>query len=160
MANQVMNFTRGQAGYYADPANGLSGANSRIVIVILSLAEADDTLNNYDELNALLIAAGNAEADATGYARIEIAAANVTRTVDDTGNDAQFILDADQTFSSISNDDTNGDWNKLLVCYDADNGTGTDANILVLSHHDFVVTPNGGDITANFDQVAGVIGWT
>lgn len=158
MANQVMNFARGAVGYYHDPARGTVGANARIVIVVLQVAETDDTLNNYDNLSALL-GGSNTEALSTNYARIELAAAALTWTVDDTGNDAQAIVDSDQTWTSVSQAASES-WVKLLVCYDADNGTGTDANIIVLTHHDFSVTPNGGNITADFNQVTGYWGST
>ena len=59
MANQVMNFARGKIGYYAADALGLAGANTRLVVVVLEAVEADDTLNNYDELDALIAAAGS-----------------------------------------------------------------------------------------------------
>lgn len=157
MANGIFNIARGKIGYYLDDNDGLSGANSRLVIVVLSLVEADDTLNNYDTLSAITTAS-NSEADATNYARIQIAAAGVTYSVDDTGNTAKVVIDSDQTWSSVANDDSNGAWDKLLICYDADNTTGTDANIIPLTYHDFSVTPNGGDITANFDQTNGIWG--
>ncbi len=159
MANQVMNFARGAIGYYSDDNRGLSPTDSRLVIVVLEAAEADDTLNNYDDLGALLGAAGNTEATSTNYARIQLDDTAVTWTVDDTGNDAQAIIDSDQTWSSVAQA-TSESWVKLLVCYDADNTAGTDANIIVLTHHDFSVTPNGGDITADFDQTNGFYGST
>jgi len=159
VANQVMNFARGAVGYYHDPLRGTSGANSRIVIVVLEAAQADDDLNNYDDLGALLTNASNTEATSTGYARKQIAAADLTWTVDDTGNDAQAIIDNDQVWTSVSQLASEV-WVKLLVCYDADNTTGTDSDIIVLTHHDFSVTPNGGNITANFDQTIGYWGST
>lgn len=153
MANQVMNFARGKYGHLA--SDGLSGANSRLVVVVLEAAEADDTLNNYDNLGALLGAAGNTEASSTGYSRKEHAAANVTFTVDDTGNTAKVTIDTDDTWTAVSQAGTES-WVKLLVCYDSDNTVGTDTDIVVLSHHDFAVTPNGGDITADYDQTNGI----
>jgi hypothetical protein len=159
MANQLMNFARGSIGWYSDVLRGLLPANSRLVIVVLEVAEADDALNNHNELGALIGAAGNTEVTSTNYARIEVAGANITWTVDDTGNDAQAIFDADQVFSNISQLAAEV-WVKLLVCYDADNGVGTDTDIIVLTHHDFSVTPNGGDITADFDQTNGYYGST
>ncbi len=155
MANDLFNIARGRIGYYMADALGLSGANSRHVTVVLSLVETDDALNNHDDLGAVIAATGNAQANATGYARIETAAAGITINIDDTANDAEAVVDADQTWTSVANNDTNGDWNKLLCCYDADNATGTDANIVPLTYHDFVVTPNGGNITADFDQTNG-----
>lgn len=159
MANQVFNISRGAIGYYHDPLRGTVGANSRIVIVVLEAAQADDDLNNYDDLGALLAHASNTEATSTNYARIQLAAAALTWTVDDTGNDAQAIVDTDQVWTSVSQLASEV-WVKLLMCYDADNTTGTDSNIIVLTHHDFSVTPNGGNITANFDQTAGYYGST
>ena len=154
MANQLMNFARGKIGYYAADALGLAPANSRLVIVVLEAAEADDVLNNYDTLDALLTAAGNTEATSTNYARKELAAAEVTASVDDAANTAKAVIDNDQTWGSVAQATTES-WVKLLVCYDADNAAGDDTNIVVLTHHDFSVTPNGGDITADFDQVNG-----
>jgi hypothetical protein len=148
MANQVMNFARGKIGYYMADALGLAGANSRAVVVVLQVAEADDTLNNYDDLGALL-GGSNTEAASTGYARKQIAAAGVTTSINDGANTAQAEIDADQTWTSVSQAASEA-WVKLLVAYDADNTAGTDANIVVLTHHDFSVTPNGGDITADF----------
>lgn len=157
MANQVLNFARGKIGYYAADALGLAGANSRLVIVVLEAVEADDTLNNYDELDALLTAAGNTEVTSTNYGRIELAAAAITSSVDDTANTAKAVVDSDQTWTTVTQAGSET-WDKLLMCYDADNTAGTDANIVVLTHHDFAVTPNTGDITANFDQTNGFWG--
>jgi hypothetical protein len=151
MANQVMNIARGRIGYYMADALGLAAANSRMVIVVLEAAEADDTLNNYDELGALIGAAGNTEATATNYAREETAAAGITVNIDDTANDAEAVKDADHTWTAV----TGNAFVKLLCCYDADNAAGTDTDIVVMTHHDFSVTPNGGDITADFDQTNG-----
>lgn len=154
MANGVFNVARGKIGYYAADSLGLAGANSRIVVVVLEAAEADDTLNNYDDLGALLAAPGNTEWTATGYARKQHAAAEVTTSVDDTANTAKAVIDVDDTWTSV----TGNAAVKLLICYDADNAAGTDANIIPLTYHDFAVTPNGGDITANHDQTNGF--WT
>lgn len=153
MANQVMNIARGRIGYYMADALGLSAANSRMVIVVLEANEVDDTLNNYDDLAALLGAAGNTEATATNLnsPRDETAAAGITINIDDTANDAEAVKDADVTWTSV----TGTAATKLLCCYDDDNAVGTDANIVPMTHHDFAVTPNGGDITADFDQVNG-----
>lgn len=153
MANDLFNIARGRIGWYATDALGLAGANSRIVIVVLEVAEADDTLNNYDDLGALLTAA-NDEATSTNYARIQLAAAAITASVDDTANTAKAVVDADQTWTAVAQATTEV-WVKLLMAYDADNTAGTDANIVPLTYHDFSVTPNGGDITADFDQTNG-----
>lgn len=149
MANQVMNIARGRIGYYMADALGLSAANSRLTVVVLEAASADDTLNNYDDLGTLL--GTETEATATGYSRDETDDTGVTITIDDTANDAQAEKDADITWTSVSGNA----FVKLLCCYDADNAAGTDSDIVPMTHHDFSVTPNGGDITADFDQING-----
>lgn len=149
MANQVMNIARGRIGYYMADALGLSAANSRLTVVVLEAASADDTLNNYDDLGTLL--GTETEATATGYSRDETDDTGVTITIDDTANDAQAEKDADITWTSVSGNA----FVKLLCCYDADNAAGTDSDIVPMTHHDFSVTPNGGDITADFDQTNG-----
>ncbi len=154
MANQVFNIARGRIGYYMADALGLAGANAAMTIVVLEAAEADDTLRDYDDLDALLTPAGNTEASSTGYSREETGSAGITVTIDDTANDAQAEKDADHTWTSVSQATTE-DWVKLLCCYDADTTAGTDADVVPMTHHDFSVTPNGGDITADFDQTNG-----
>ncbi len=152
MANDVFNVARGTIGYYMGDLLGLLAANSRMTIVVLEVVEADDTLNNHNELAALL-AGGNTEATATNLnsTRDETDDTGITITINDTANDAQAEKDADVTWSSVSGTAAV----KLLTCYDADNGAGGDVDIIPLTYHDFAVTPNGGDITADYDQTNG-----
>jgi hypothetical protein len=41
---------------------------------------------------------------------------------------------------------TTGNVTDILLCYDADTTSGTDADILPMTCHDFVVAPNGTDV--------------
>jgi hypothetical protein len=45
----------------------------------------------------------------------------------------------------------NNSLGKLLVCYDDDTTAGTDANIIPWTYHDFVVTTDGTDLTAQIN---------
>jgi hypothetical protein len=153
VANFVFNIAKGKVGYYTADALGLAGANSRVVIVVLETSEADDTLNNYDDL-ATLIAGTPVEWTATNYARIQLAAAAITFSVDDTANSVKTVVDADQTWNSVTGNASVD----LLMTYDSDNTGGGDASIIPLTCHDWVVTPNGGNITADFDQTNGFWG--
>lgn len=135
MANGVMNIAKGKVKYYTE----LPAAADALVIVPLESAglEADDVLNNYDDLAALLAATNNEQ---TTMGRKTVT--TVSNTVNDTANtfDADF---ADPVWTAA----TGNAVGKLLVCYDADTGAGTDANIIPLTYHDFAVTPDGSDIT-------------
>ena len=136
MADQIFNIAKGKFAYYAE----LGQANDALIVVLLKSAgvEADDTLNNYDTLSALL-AAANDEADFTNYARKT--AANVTVTVDDTNN--RVDVDFDDLVYTNAGGATNNTIAKLLVCVDLDTTSGTDANIIPLSHHDMSFTTDG-----------------
>jgi hypothetical protein len=136
MADGVFNIAKGRIAYYAS----LPAASDALIVVLLKSAglEADDTLNNYDDL-ATLLAAANDECDFTNYARKT--AANVTVTVDDTNN--RVDIDFDDLVYTNAGGATNNSVGKLLVCYDGDTGAGGDANIVPLSYHDMVFTTDG-----------------
>lgn len=135
MADGVFNIAKGKVKYYTE----LSAASDALIIVPIESAglEVDDTLNNYDDLAALLAATNNEQ---TTMGRRTVT--TVTNTVDDTGNtfDADF---ADPVWAAA----TGNAVGKLVVCYDPDTTVGTDADLVPLTYHDFVVTPDGTDIT-------------
>jgi hypothetical protein len=138
MADGVFNIAKGKAAYYAT----LPAANDALIVVLLKATglEADDTLNNYDDLAAIL-AAANDEADFTNYTRKTLA--SVTLTVDDTNNRADADA-ADFTYTSAGGA-TNNSVGKALICYDPDTTAGTDSSIIPLTYHDAVFTTDGTD---------------
>jgi hypothetical protein len=135
MANVVFNVAKGRFVQLGT----LPAANDAIIVVPLEAAglEADSVLIDYDNLAALLAGTNNEQ---TVMGRVT--ATGVTVTVDDTNNWA-FVDIADVTWTAA----TGNALGALLVCYDPDTTGGTDADIVPLTKHDFVVTPNGGDIT-------------
>lgn len=161
MANGVFNIARGKVGYYyyavenslVVTATGTpaltSTANSALVVVPIETAglEADDTLNNYDDLGALLAASNNDQTTMGRKVLIDVDLASVPAP-DDTNN--RFDLDIpDVTWTAASGNAIS----KLLICFDPDSTTGTDSSIIPLTYHDFVVTPDGSDITAQISAV-------
>ena len=140
MADGVFNIAKGKTGYYASQAGV---GNAALIVVAFKVIEADDTLNNYDTLAAVL-AGTNTEANFTNYARKTVT--SVTSTVDDTNNrlDVDF---GDQTWTSAGGA-TNNSLVKLVVAYDADTTSGTDSNIIPCTYHDFTATTDGTDLVA------------
>lgn len=136
MADLVFNIAKGKVAYYA----GLPAANDALIVVPIETSgiESDATLRDYDNLSALLAAANN-EQSTMGRKT----AASVTVTVDDTNDRVDDDI-ADITWTAA----TGNAISALVVCYDPDTTTGSDTDLIVLTKHDFVVTPNGGDITA------------
>jgi hypothetical protein len=140
MADQVMNVAKGKFRYYCE----LSAANDALIAVLIKTSGlvADDTLNNYLTLSALLAGASD-EADFTNYVRKNITSATITQ--DDTNNRVDVDV-ADQTWTAAGGA-SNNPVSKVIWCFDPDTTTGTDADLVPLSHHDFVFTPDGSDVT-------------
>ena len=146
MANQIFNVSKGRINQFVENVEQDDPTGCEIVIVLLKTAEADATLIDYDTLAALL-AGSNTEADFTNYARKVLTAPDMSRTVDDTAN-SQYSTFVDQTWTAAGGT-TDNTTAKLIVCYDP-LGTGVDANLIPMSHHDFVGTTDGNDFGADF----------
>lgn len=136
MADIVFNIAKGKIAYYA----GLPASNDALIVVPIETTGivTDATFVDYDNLSLLLAGASNEQ---TTMGRKT--AASVTVTVDDT-NDRVDVDIADVVWTAA----TGNAISALVICYDPDTTTGTDADLIPLTKHDFVVTPNGGDITA------------
>jgi len=117
------------------------------VIVLLATAglETDAVLKDKADLAAVVAGTTNEVANA-GYARKVLTDAELAALpAPDNVNDRYDVDLPDQTWNAVAAGDG---WSKLLVCYDADTAAGTDANIIPLTAHDFVVVPDGTNITA------------
>lgn len=142
MADGVFNIALGEVKKFAKLDGG---ANDALLLILLKSAglQADATLRDHDDLSALL-ATTTDEADFTNYARKVIS--SVTITVDDT-NERVDIDIADQTYTAAGGA-TNNTLLKALLCYDPDTTVGTDTTVVPLTFHDFSVTTDGSDLTA------------
>jgi hypothetical protein len=137
MADGIFNIAKGAfAEKFRD-----AGANG--IVLLLKVNQAEATLIDHDDLAALL-AAANTEAVFTNYARKTGLTGTVT--VDDS-NDRVDVDLPDQTWSSAGNG-ANDTLTKLLVAYEE---AAADATRIPLSHHDFALTTDGSDVTAQFN---------
>lgn len=148
MGDFVFNIAKGRVAEYVNRVDSNDPANSALIVVLLASSglESDSVLIDKDDLAAVVSGTTN-EATNTGYARKVLTDANVAFAAPDDTNDRMDQDIADQTWSAVANDGT-GAIGKLLICYDSDTTSGTDANIVPLTGHDFVVTPSGIDIVA------------
>lgn len=149
MADGVFNIAKGRVNEYVNRVDSNDPTNSALVVVLLQVAEADATLEDYDDLGALL-AGANTEATFTNYARKVLTDTDVTAPTPDDINNRQDADIPDQTWTSAGGA-TNNTLVKMLVCYDNDTTAGTDANIIPLTYHDFAITTNGNDLSALID---------
>lgn len=147
MANFVFNIAKGRVAELFNRVDQNDPANSAIIVVAINAGGATDaTMQDYDTLALLLADAQVDEVTNSGYARKVLTDTDIASlSPDDSGNLMQVTI-ADQTWSSVA---AGTAWTDLIICYDNDTTAGTDANIIPLTCHDFAVTPNGGDITAD-----------
>lgn len=146
MADQIFNIGLGRVAELYNRVDLNDPANAVLTIMVLATAgiESDAVLKDLDDLTVLVAGTTN-EVTNSNYARIELVDTDIVAFAPDDTNDRVDLDIPDQTFSAIAAGDG---WNDLLVCYDSDSTGGTDADIVPMTMHDFVVTPDGSDITA------------
>lgn len=146
MADLVCNIAKGRVAELYNRVDSNDPANSVLVIAILATAgiETDAVLRDVDTLAALVAGTTN-EVTNSGYARKVLTDADIVAFAPDDTNDRVDLDIPDQTWTAVAAGDG---WNDFVVCYDNDSTTGTDANIVPCTIHDFVVVPDGSDITA------------
>lgn len=149
MANGVFNIAKGRVNELFSRVAGNDPANSALVLVLLRVAQADTTLQDYDTL-ADILAAANTEANFTNYARKTLTDSAVTAPAPDDTNNWQGCTIANQTWTSAGGA-VNNALVKLLVCYDPDTTGGTDANLIPLLHYDFAATTDGNNLVAQIN---------
>jgi hypothetical protein len=149
VADFVFNIAKGRVGEFYNRVDTNDPSNSALIVVVLATGLEDDaTLKDYDTLGAILAAASD-EVTNTNYARKTLTDADLGAiAVDDTNDRFDYDI-ADQTWTSVAAGDG---WAKLLICYDSDTTGGADTDIIPLTAHDFVVTPNGSNITAQINS--------
>lgn len=150
MPNFVYNIGLGKTAALAERVNANDPANSALVMMVLAASgiESDAVLKDKDSF-ADILSGTTDEVTNTGYSRRIITdTGGITITVDDT-NDRIEVDVPDQTWTAVA---AGSNWSDIVFGYDADTTLGTDASILPLTQHDFAVTPDGSDITA---QIAG-----
>ena len=151
MADGVFNIAKGRIVEYYNRVESNDPANSALVVVLGFGAITDATLEDLDDLAAVIADAGFTEATFTNYARKTLTDTDLAAlpAPDDTNNRYDIDL-PDQTFTAAGNG-ANDTLTRLLVCYDNDTTGGVDANIIPLCFYDFSVTTDGSDLTAQFN---------
>ncbi|WP_069769816.1 hypothetical protein [Streptomyces sp. LUP30] len=135
MANIVFNIALGKVAWYAS----LPAANDGLVLVPLESSglETDAVLRDKDDLAAVVAGTTNEQ---TTVGRKTLA--SVTVTVDDT-NDRVALDAADVTWTSPTGNAVGA----VVICYDPDTTTGTDADLIPLTKHDVSWTPDGNNFS-------------
>lgn len=158
MADLVCNGAKGRAIELVRRVRLNDPATSAIVAIPLAASglEADSVLIDATTFAAMVSGTTN-EATNTGIGRKVLTDAELSAyvpSIDLTNN--HYAADSpDLVWATVANDGT-GPIAKLVYCYDPDTATNDDTQLEPLTVHDFVVTPNGGQITAQVN-VAGFV---
>lgn len=147
MADLVCNIAKGRAGEFFNRVQTNDPTNSEIVfLAVVAGSTTDATWLDADTLAAMLPGSGGAaEATNSGYARKHLTDADLSAFTPDDATDTFKFDVPDQTWTAVASGDV---WTDCISGYDSDNTTGTDSNIIPMTVHDFAVTPDGSDITA------------
>lgn len=137
MADFVFNISKGAV------AEMVRDSAANLLILLLKTAEADATMKDYDTV-ADLVAGTPDEADFTDYARKT--GITGTITVDDT-NDRVDIDAPDQTWTGAGGA-SNNTLTDLVFAYQ---NAAADATRIPCTNHDFAVTTDDSDLTAQLN---------
>jgi len=145
MADLVFNIAKGRVAELYNRVDSNDPANSALIIVVIDAnGDSDATMRDRDDLSALLGGTAN-EVTNTNYVRKTLTDSDIVAFAPDDTNDRVDLDIPDQTWTGVA---AGSAWTDMLVCYDGDTTGGSDSNIVPLTLHDFAVTPDGSDITA------------
>jgi len=147
MADFVFNRSKGRVAEFAERVNANDPTNSVFLVRLIQASgvESDATLLDKDDFSALVSGATD-YATNSGYSQKSLdQTGGITVTYDDT-NDRVDVDIPDQTWTAVAA--SPGAISDLVTGYDSDSTGGTDSNVLPMTFHDFSVTPDGSDITA------------
>lgn len=142
MPNIVFNIAKGRVGELYNRVDNNDPANSALVLIPIEFAglEADSVLIDADTVAAVL--AGTTNEQTTMGRKILTDVDLAAIPAPDDANDRYDWSLPTQTWTAA----TGNRIAKILVAYDSDTTTGTDANLVPLTMFDFDVTPSGTDI--------------
>lgn len=144
MADYLLNIGKGRFRELFSRVDGSDPTNAVLVLVPLSASGTEAQGQDLGDLTSVLGDANFTELTANSWARVELDDTDLAAT-DYDDNDTDNRGDASIPETSLGSP-TASTSTGLLLCYDSDNGAGTDANIEVLSHHDFAKTGDSSEI--------------
>ena len=145
MADFVFNVAKGRAAEFYNRVKGNDPAAAELVIMILATSglETDAVLKDKTTFADVVSGATN-EVTNSGYAKKVLGDVDLAAFTVDHTNDRVDLDIPDQTWSAVAAGDG---WSKLVIGYDPV-GSQTMSDIIPMTAHDFVVTPDGSDIVA------------
>jgi hypothetical protein len=148
MADLVPNRAKGRVTEWAERINANDPTNAVLLIRLIASSgvESDAVIRDKDDWSGLVSGTTDFATNTGATTKTLDQTGGITVTYDDT-NDRVDVDIPDQTWTALANDGT-GAISDLTIGYDSDSTAGTDANVLPATWHDFAITPDGSDVTA------------
>jgi hypothetical protein len=145
MANIVFNIAKGRVAELYDRVEGNDPSTAAIILIPIEASglESDATLIDADTVAAVLAGATN-EQTTMGRKTLTDAELAAVPAPDDSNDRNERSLPS-VTWTAA----TGNAISKMLVAYDANAGSGTDADLVPLTMFDCALTPDGNDFTLN-----------
>lgn len=144
MADLVFNIAKGRITELYHRVKSNDPANSALIVIPISAGTVTDAVAVDVDTFAALVTAGVTERTTGGWARKTLTDADLAAWAPDDVNDRVDLDIPDQTWTTV----TTGTVTDLVICYDSDTTSGTDALLVPLTMHDFAITPDGSDVVA------------
>ena len=141
MSNITFNAAKGRVAELVNRVKNNDPANSALILVPIETSglEADSVLIDKATLADVLAGATNEQ---TTMGRKTLTDAEIAAITVDTTNDRVECSLPNVTWTAA----TGNAISKILVAYDSDTTSGTDASIIPLTMFDYVATPTGLDL--------------
>jgi hypothetical protein len=145
MSNFVYNISLGRVAELYNRVDSNDPAASELVLAVLATSgiESDATLKDKDTFSAIVSGTTN-EVTNSGYAKKVLGDADIVAFAPDDTNDRVDLDIPDQTWTAVAAGDG---WNDIVIHYDPV-GSQVATDMVPCTQHDFVVVPDGSDITA------------
>lgn len=141
----VFNIAKGRVAELYNRVKTNDPSASALVAVAVNTAASDATLRDLDTLAAVLADGDTDELNNSGYSRVVLTDSDLASMSPDDTNDRMTLTLPELDFGEV---DAGMDATNIIIGYDGNTGSGTDADIIPLTCHAYAVSPNGGDMTA------------
>lgn len=146
MANYVFNIGKGRVVEYYNRVENNDPSTSALILIPLSAQGSEAEAQDYDTVTAVLGGTSD-EQTGGGWVRKTLTDSELAALpAPDDGNNRYAVAVPSVTWTApTAGSDTTG----LLIAYDDNTGSGTDANLIPLTSHTFTVTADGNDVVLN-----------
>lgn len=155
MASVQLNISKGrEVEFYNNVENNLFANSALIMMVLASGSPGINGLTDFDTFAAIL-AGGYTEVTNTNYARKTLTDSDLSAWAPDDTNNRVLLTLPLQTFSNIAAGDV---WDIVVVGYDQDTTSGTDANIVPITAGEIrengtAIVPDTSNVIISFASV-------